>query len=252
MIRDMRETDVDAVVGMLKSGFPENTHAYMTCTQRGFGAFLRVAARYPYPRSDRVQVIAADNDDAAVGFAEFKVDRARSEALLSYICVDPQERGKGLARTMINRFIVEHADVKSLSLDVFEDNLTARNLYHSLGFVDHGTMSWLVRDVVPRQLEYSASGALEKSLAMHDRYGFCVLDTNGPEGAVALGVLGDEVVRCFDAPSFNDDAIVSRSSAYFPSIARAFVSLPTGHETHPDAKVIKSVNRLVLSLGEDV
>jgi RimJ/RimL family protein N-acetyltransferase len=92
--------------------------------QRGFGAF---------------------DGERLVGFAGLRRDPLRQlwhKALLWGVFVDVQQRGKGVARRLVNACIEQaEADpaVMQVHLSVNAENNAALRLYESLGFIAYGT-----------------------------------------------------------------------------------------------------------------
>jgi len=87
-------------------------------------------------------VIGAFSDDHLVGVAGFYVQPGSKHAhkgVLWGMYVRPTHRGSGIGRTLIEA-IIDHAreQVELLQLMVVSDNLSARRLYESLGFVEYG------------------------------------------------------------------------------------------------------------------
>ncbi len=79
-----------------------------------------------------------DNSTDIVGFyvGEYVV----GEATLMDICVPPQQQGKGLGKTLLNRFI-EQSKAQGASkiwLEVRSSNIAAQMLYINHGFIETG------------------------------------------------------------------------------------------------------------------
>lgn len=81
---------------------------------------------------------AADAGGRAIGFTLARAASVEVELLL--IAVEPQMRGAGMGRLLIDR-VVADARMRGASevfLEVRENNVAARHLYRSTGFVDVG------------------------------------------------------------------------------------------------------------------
>lgn len=61
------------------------------------------------------------------------VQRLEDEAEILTICVDPDERRRGLARQLL-RFVIEAQKSGAIFLEVAQDNAAAISLYESCGF----------------------------------------------------------------------------------------------------------------------
>lgn len=77
------------------------------------------------------------NSDQAVGGCWFKIDSTQKIAFVYYIEVHEQYRRCGYAREAISQLegICDLFDCEKILLNVFEHNVSARELYKSLGFV---------------------------------------------------------------------------------------------------------------------
>lgn len=93
--------------------------------------------------------VAVDEDDRPIGFYCLSANEDASEAMLKFVVVDLEKRGKGIARKML-KLAVDYAfantDVKAVHLNVFSANIRARKCYEKVGFI--------VRDVAPRAFIY--------------------------------------------------------------------------------------------------
>lgn len=81
---------------------------------------------------------ALDADGRTIGFALCRAAGPEVELLL--VAVSPHGRGRGLGRMLVENVIDAAAqrNARDMFLEVRENNLTARRLYHGLGFADVG------------------------------------------------------------------------------------------------------------------
>jgi ribosomal-protein-alanine N-acetyltransferase len=81
---------------------------------------------------------ALDADGMTIGFALCRGAGPEVELLL--VAVVPRERGRGVGRQLVDTVSADAArrGASDLFLEVRENNLAARRLYRSLGFVDVG------------------------------------------------------------------------------------------------------------------
>lgn len=80
--------------------------------------------------------------DAAGGIIGFTLSRAASvEVELLLIAVVPMQRSGGIGRLLLQTVVADamHRGASEVFLEVRENNVAARKLYHSVGFVDVGT-----------------------------------------------------------------------------------------------------------------
>ena len=131
------ETDFDIISSWIKD---ERSHA-MWCANR---------FQYPLVKSDFLSVlsemkqrtgdhpfVAATDDDKAVGFLCYSLNHDLAEGRMKFVIVDPEYRGKGTAREMLQLALThafEDADAKCVSLIVFSENPRAKKCYEKIGF----------------------------------------------------------------------------------------------------------------------
>ncbi|NEN05462.1 GNAT family N-acetyltransferase [Diaminobutyricibacter tongyongensis] len=251
MIRLLSTEDVPAVTDMVKNSFAPALWPFMTYAQRGIGRFLEVALRYPLSVEPRFLIVATDeSSDAPIGFADFTI-RGDGVGFLSYICVDPAARGKGVATMMFDRFLAEHPHLTTVKLDTFRDNSAARALYARWGFTVESASCWVTR-ALPHATDPLPISALAVSLAAYEVYGFCELNVVSSERPVRVGLMGDRVLRCFDRATFEDDAILGGVSAVFGRLDTAFAVVAESevHEILTPHDVLLVSDRMSLALDE--
>ena len=81
---------------------------------------------------------AVDADGTIQGFTLSRIVAGEAELLL--VAVDPQLRQRGIGRLLVTHLAedVRRYGASAMFLEVRENNIAARQLYHSLGFVDVG------------------------------------------------------------------------------------------------------------------
>ncbi|WP_091785168.1 ribosomal protein S18-alanine N-acetyltransferase [Pedococcus dokdonensis] len=121
-LRDLRWTDVDAVVALETSLFPDDAWTAAS-------VWAELAAR---PRRSYVVVESSDGELAGYG----GVDLGGEVADIMTMAVAPHAQGHGLGRRLLDelvaRAVADHAAY--LMLEVRADNGPARKLYDSTGF----------------------------------------------------------------------------------------------------------------------
>ena len=79
-----------------------------------------------------------DEDGIPVGHVAIKnVDYKRNTAYIGFIVVDPQKRGKGYGKELVNlitRYIFEILKIDEVTLYVYDQNPIAKKCYESVGF----------------------------------------------------------------------------------------------------------------------
>lgn len=86
--------------------------------------------------------VATTDDGNIVGFFCFSVNLDSNEGMLKFVMVDPEQRGKGLGKEML-QLAVEYAfnitKADAVHLNVFPENTRAKKCYESVGFVERHT-----------------------------------------------------------------------------------------------------------------
>lgn len=250
LVRPMSHVDVLVVSELIHESFGAALRPFMTYMQHGIGAFLSVPVNYPESDPGRSLLVAVDevNPGGVLGFAEFRILN-ENIGFLSYICVNESARGRGVARTLISSFVDQRPELDELQLDVFQDNAPARSLYRKLGFKPLSTAAWVTRPMPPA-IGTARIPGLPAALANFSAYGFCEFEVMNETDTTRIGLIGQDVLRCFSLQSFDDDALLSRLASYFPTVDTALAIVPTDSvpqisSTH---EVIQLSDRMKLSL----
>lgn len=86
---------------------------------------------------DEIAACVIANDEKVDGYADAPWQINSDEIIVLHVlAVNPGQRGKGLARRLVENVIEleRKAGRKALRLDVIENNTTAEKLYQKLGF----------------------------------------------------------------------------------------------------------------------
>jgi ribosomal protein S18 acetylase RimI-like enzyme len=248
-IRTMETSDLPAVGALLASAWGPKITPYMISSQHGFKAFLE--AKMTNPESLPWEwYVATDEEDKVIGFAEFDLTKAKT-GLLKLIVVNKFFRGRGVATSLIERFVMSHNSLERLELDVFDDNYSACHLYEELGFIQRSQNVWLRRRIGSHSTPLHFSQSPPESAATHAAHGFSLLRLQWQGQDVILGRIGENVLRCFDIRSFTDDKLLAGAKATFASLREAMTVLPV-NETDalpPDTFIIARSNHLIKTLS---
>ena len=85
--------------------------------------------------------VATGDDGTIEGFFCYSTDPDTNEGMLKFVVVDPEQRGKGVAKQML-RMVVDKAfedDKSAVNLMVFSENVRAKKCYESVGFTERET-----------------------------------------------------------------------------------------------------------------
>ena len=137
------DADFDRIRGWISD---ERSHA-LWCANR---------FQYPLEKSDFLSVlsemaqrtgdlpfVAAADDNTAVGFFCYALNREAREGKLKFVIVEPACRGKGTAQAMLRLAVAhafEDADARRISLIVFSENRRAEKCYEKAGFSGESTV----------------------------------------------------------------------------------------------------------------
>lgn len=240
-VQDLTEQHLAGFGDILKDSVHPDLGRFLVDNQHGYLDFLRLVVRFPesFPHH-RPRVVAAP-DGRPVAFADFRV-HPPDTGFLSSLVVFPEFRGRGLAKRLLRRFADEFPGVGTLGLDVFADNTAAIDLYASSGFVAVSTHHWLVRGVRPGARRVAVTD-LPRALGMHAAHGFTSFSVEGEERHGLVGLIGDEVINCFEESAFRDADFLSAVAGTFAGRRTAFHS--TQDERLVDEPDVTLVNRSV-------
>ena len=218
-VREFRLEDVDDVTDLVRLSFDRRLWPFMVYAQQGIAEFLSVALRFP-TSAPRNRSYVSVGPGGVEGFADFRVLNDE-DAFLSYICVTPEARGRGVATRLIKHFLAHHPKLNYLRLDVFRENVPAITMYSKLGFEREHSSIWVSRPMPP------ARGTVEivelsKALAALHLYGFCELEVSPAPASVRLGILGNKVVNCRTSEVFQNDTLLAALRNTFEGVETAF------------------------------
>ena len=221
IVRPASLGDVDRIAELLKSSFEPRLHPFLIHTQHGAGRFissqLTHAALYP----GRTHVVVEHRGDV-IGYADLREPNPAS-GFLSYICVDANHRGRGVARTLLAGWLHERGELKTVQLDVFDHNQPALRLYERLGFTAQSLQTWARRSM-PTGSGQLAVQSFHTTLASIDTYGFGELQLIG-EGVERIGLMGTAILKCPDFGTLRNESLLARLSAAMPLRRQAFAVL---------------------------
>ena len=86
-----------------------------------------------------VPYVAISDDNKVVGFFCYTLNNETKEGMLKFVVIDPEARGKGVAREMLSLAVkqaFEDSDAALVQLNVFPENVRAKKCYEKAGFVE--------------------------------------------------------------------------------------------------------------------
>ena len=110
--------------------------------------FDKYLEKIAYEREDYAFVATTD-EDITVGFLCYSVNYETNEGMLKFVIVDPEVRGKGIAKQMLDlivRYGFDITNVDAVHLNVFTENPGARRCYEKAGFTE--------RNITPDAFSY--------------------------------------------------------------------------------------------------
>lgn len=251
VVRPLTRADLSVVGALVLGSFDSRLTPFMVATQHGWTDFVRVALDHPrhFP-SQHLRV--AELDGTVVGFADFRTPGDGS-GFLSYICVAPAARGRGIARALFRDCVRETGDLHTVALDVFEDNEPARAMYVGMGFEAGDVQVWWqspIRAEAAEAAEPVALAGLPVALAALDTYGFCEVSGTRAGQPVRFGRLGSSVLRLFSAEDFEDAPLAAALARDFPEVTTTFGVLPASHK--PRVAGAEPFNRVIRMATRDL
>lgn len=143
-LRPARESEAPAVASLLRDAVPESVRPLTILGQDGVADWIAHAIRAASDSSDHPDTVflVAAAEKSICGAAEW---RQYDQALfLNSIAVDPAHRQRGLGTRLLQWGLTAFDEPSQVALDVFRDNLVARNWYEQIGFQTESARKWLV------------------------------------------------------------------------------------------------------------
>jgi ribosomal-protein-alanine N-acetyltransferase len=118
----------------VRAMWPDDIPDVMRIERQSFGMPWQESTFRALMRRPSASLLTAESNRTVVGFSVLWF--AADEGELGDLAVDPEHRGRGIGRTLLNRSIEEARlrGARSLYLEVRESNEAARALYQTAGF----------------------------------------------------------------------------------------------------------------------
>ncbi|WP_123518233.1 GNAT family N-acetyltransferase [Frigoribacterium sp. PhB24] len=237
--------DVPSIARLFLESFDPDLHPFLTQAQRGASRFMSLPFLYPHMHGHhRVYVVTISGRIA--GYADFRL-MSSGQGFLSYLAVASWARGRGLASSLIHKFLSAEP-MTTLTLDVFTSNVAANALYEKIGFSHGPVTTWATREL-PEATVPEAIGAFSVQQAAFDTYGFSEFLTESGSSPERFGRIGHRVLRCFNTSTFENDRQLARVRASFPQMKIAFGTFDSNTMPAVPHEVIVRSERRVLTVS---
>lgn len=140
---DIRLFDLDKDFAIIKNWITDERTNMLWCANRiQYPMSKTIFKDFLKEISDKygdIPYVAVDDADKPAGFYAYSVNEATKEGMLKFVVVDPDKRGKGIAREMLGRVVataLADENVQAVQLNVFSVNEPARKCYQNIGFVE--------------------------------------------------------------------------------------------------------------------
>jgi ribosomal protein S18 acetylase RimI-like enzyme len=242
IVRAAARADLADVALLLRDSFAPALRPYLIYAQAGIAAYLEQFVAGEAGAGGH-RLLVAEEAGALAGFAEFRLPLP-GQSFLSYVCVAPPMRRRGVARTLIETFLAGAPGVRTMELDVFRENVAAIRLYDALGFAAGAQTIWAVRDL-PAAAPAAGLALIDDGAARFARFGFCELSVRWAGAARRLGRIGPTTLRCFEPGVFADDALLAGLGALVAPLAEALWIGPADEAAlPPGARIVNRSQRM--------
>ena len=242
ILRPARAHESSAVAALLRNAVPESVRPLTILGQDGIDEWIADSIRATSDSSDRPDAtfLVATTEGSICGAGEWR--RYDQTLFLNGITVDPAHRQRGLGTQLLRWGLSEFDKTSRVALDVFRNNLVARNWYEKLGFRVEATRKWLICPLtaaldLPNEDRPSNVSAVPSNVRLrnaadanadHERFGFSTLhfEIQGSSGHQSheVGRLGDDYFRITDTATARALPIRAALLALDPSRSLLFLT----------------------------
>ncbi len=137
-----RHSDTETMYQLLREGYSPDLLTYMPLGCQGFKHYLHDLIGLKDQHPDRVFTVLSGNDSSVYGVAEIRFNS--NGLFLNNIHIERSQRGKGLGTKLLHHTLemTRRPGDLDLSLDVFQDNESAKQWYLNLGFLSVEEYIW--------------------------------------------------------------------------------------------------------------
>lgn len=196
--------DARAIADIVKSSFLDYYLGEMIYGCHGIVQYLADLLSFDEAVSDSATFVAEFNNEVCA-VAQFKKLSNSKTFYLSYICANESFRRNKLGSRLLQYALEsEEFSYDTVSLDVFEHNIIAKNWYESLGFHLTQKKSWMQVRVEGAIAGSGYLANLPQSMTCYQKYGFSELLVVTCSDRYIVGVLGEKYYRISNPNIFED------------------------------------------------
>lgn len=244
-IRFATTADADSIVALMKTAYDPKVLDVTVYGCHGIAQYLIAQLALP-PSIAETHYLVADNEGVLQGVIELRY--VGTAIFVNYLCTAPDRRGAGVAQAMLREGIpmVRRPHHASVSLDVFQDNIQARQWYRRLGFAPIAQTAWWRLPLVRRESVPGRVAAYAQATACHHAYGFSSFTMTTSAGDYTIGKLGTRWFRTSSAALLHDDEARACLVALDPR--RQLLALLPLEQPHacPDAEMVCLSERMTI------
>lgn len=209
-VRRARPEDAEAIVSLIRAGFPAKVVELLTYGCNGAAEFVRRQIGVMGRGGDAVHVVAC-RGARVVGCIES--DWTPRTQFFNWLAIDPEHREGGVARRLL-RTVTEDArrpGQAEVAVDVFVENEVAARWYERLQFRhQHRTGWWLLPWPSPPRPggPIGSIRGFAHAACAHERLGFSTFNVVTEAGEHAVGLLGEKWFRITSPDALRDATLL--------------------------------------------
>jgi len=250
LIRPAQAGEAHLIAELIRGSFSPELQNAMIYGCHGIDRFISRQIEAPLGLSDTMYIVAIAQD-LIIGCVELRW--LQKALFLNYICTHPEARSKGLARRLLadSIMIARRDHHREMLLDVFEDNLPAKNWYERLGFQhDYATEWW---DVPLPTISASFSGKVSgypHALVNLEQYGFSMLKLITKDREYEVGIMGHDWFRVTQIELLSDPEAVAMLQS-IDGKRRILAMIRKGSVLSPHLETRRIVTSIRMSMDMD-
>lgn len=203
-VRPAHKSDARQIAHLVAQAYPPQILDIIIYGCDGIVRYIEEQASIAPDLADSRYLLAELAGNRVAGLIELR--QSGQDITLNQICVAQGYRGIGLGNAMLHDVLeMVSSDCQgAIFLDVFDDNIIARDWYRKIGFRSIARSAWWR---VPIKAVSAARGRVSgyaQANACHAAYGFSAFTLTTDAGTYAVGRLGRHWFRTTDPALLND------------------------------------------------